>query len=32
MNFYTARELRNTPKELWKDLEDDGMAVITKKR
>ncbi|MDD7542277.1 MAG: hypothetical protein SPK50_08115 [Mobiluncus porci] len=30
MNFYTARELRNTPKELWKDLEDDGMAVITK--
>ena len=30
MNFYTARELRTTPKALWDDLESDGSVVITK--
>lgn len=30
MNFYTARELRTTPKALWDDLENEGSVVITK--
>lgn len=29
MNFYTVRELRTTPKELWDKLSADGEVVIT---
>lgn len=29
MNFYTVRDLRTTPKSIWKTLSADGEAVIT---
>lgn len=29
MNFYSARELRSTPKALWEDLTASGEVVIT---
>ena len=29
MNFYTVRDLRTTPKAIWKNLTDDGEVVIT---
>lgn len=29
MNFYTVRDLRTTPKSIWKDLSSEGEAVIT---
>ena len=29
MNFYTVRDLRNTPKSIWDNLSSDGEVVIT---
>ncbi len=29
MNFYTVRDLRNTPKNIWENLSNDGEVVIT---
>lgn len=29
MNFYTVRDLRTTPKEIWENLSLDGEVVIT---
>jgi hypothetical protein len=29
MNFYTARDLRTIPKDIWGSLADDGEVVIT---
>lgn len=29
MDFYTVRDLRNTPKSIWENLEADGQVVIT---
>lgn len=29
MNFYTVRDLRTTPKNLWENLSTDGEVVIT---
>ena len=29
MNFYTARDLRTMPKNIWKTLSDDGEVIIT---
>ncbi|MDO4566093.1 MAG: type II toxin-antitoxin system Phd/YefM family antitoxin [Oscillospiraceae bacterium] len=29
MNFYTVRDLRNTPKSIWENLSKDGEVVIT---
>ena len=29
MNFYTVRDLRNTPKSIWEHLSSDGEVVIT---
>ena len=29
MNFYTVRDLRNTPKNIWDNLSSDGEVVIT---
>ncbi len=29
MNFYTVRDLRTTPKAIWKNLTNDGEVVIT---
>lgn len=29
MKFYTVRDLRTTPKALWRDLSKDGEVVIT---
>ena len=29
MNFYTARDLRTIPKNIWDNLSDDGEVVIT---
>ena len=29
MNFYTVRDLRTTPKSIWKNLEEEGEVVIT---
>lgn len=29
MNFYTVRDLRTTPKNIWNDLSEDGEVVIT---
>lgn len=29
MNFYSVRDLRNTPKSIWNDLSADGEVIIT---
>ena len=29
MNFYTIRDLRNTPKSIWENLNNDGEVIIT---
>lgn len=29
MNFYTIRDLRNTPKSIWENLSNDGEVIIT---
>ena len=29
MNFYTVRDLRTTPKNIWENLATDGEVVIT---
>lgn len=29
MNFYTARDLRTTPKAIWNDFREEGEVVIT---
>lgn len=29
MNFYTVRDLRNTPKNIWDNLSSDGEVIIT---
>ena len=29
MNFYTVRDLRSAPKNIWNSLSDDGEVVIT---
>lgn len=29
MNFYTVRDLRNTPKSIWDNLSSDGEVIIT---
>ena len=29
MNFYSIRDLRNTPKSIWENLSNDGEVVIT---
>ena len=29
MNFYSVRDLRTTPKQIWADLSSDGEVIIT---